>query len=158
MASALALLGATAAGVTAAGPAAHADPGSSAPNVPYTFPVSLPSQKTSPSVDFAAPYTPAVLSLIAQLEPTSTPTLAQVQNADTLLHDGASPDCHNVGPVGRPFGLDASGNVAGTTLAAPAAAGDTNIKVASAAPFSAGQKIWLDATSNAEQVTITNVG
>ncbi|MBO0834983.1 MAG: glycoside hydrolase family 3 C-terminal domain-containing protein, partial [Actinobacteria bacterium] len=40
----------------------------------------------------------------------------------------------------------------------PAAAGDTNIKVASAAPFSAGQKIWLDATSNAEQVTITNVG
>ena len=45
-----------------------------------------------------------------------------------------SPDCHNVGPVGRPFGLDASGNVAGTTLAAAAAAGATNIKVASVTP------------------------
>src|SRR6187549_564738 len=83
---------------------------------PYSLPASLPGTVPAPSVDAAAPYTPAVLSLIAQLEPTGTPTLAQVQNLSTLLHDGASPDCHNVGPVGRPFGLDASGNVAGTTL------------------------------------------
>ena len=112
----------------------------------------------APTVDSAAPYTPAVLSLIAQLEPTATPTLAQVQNLGTLLHDGASPDCHNVGPVGRPFGLDASGNVTGTTLAAAATAGATNIKVASVTPFSVGQTIWIDATSEAEQVTIAAVG
>src|SRR5689334_17396609 len=125
---------------------------------PYSLPVSLPSSIASPSFDAAAPYTPAVLSLIAQLEPTSTPTLAQVQNINTLLHDGASPDCHNVGPVGRPFGVDASGNVAGTTLAAAAVAGATNVKVTSVTPFSNGQTIWLDATSDAEQVTIANVG
>src|SRR6185295_7907698 len=31
-------------------------------------------------------------------------------------------------------------------------------KVTSVTPFSAGQTIWLDATSDAEQVTIANVG
>ena len=68
---------------------------------PYTLPVSLPSASAdSPTFDAAAPYTPAVLSLIAQLEPTNPPTLAQVQNLTTVLHDAASPDCHNVGPVG----------------------------------------------------------
>src|SRR6476469_5634457 len=126
---------------------------------PYTLPASLPGSVNAPSVDASAPYTPAVLSLIAQLEPTATPTLAQVQNLGTLIHDGASPDCHNVGPVGRPFGLDASGNVAGTTLAATATAGATNIKVTTVVPsFTVGQKIWIDATSEAEQVTIANVG
>ncbi len=126
---------------------------------PYTLPVTLPSASAdSPSFDAAAPYTPAVLSLIAQLEPTNPPTLAQVQNLGTALHDGASPDCHNVGPVGRPYAVDASGNVAGTTLAAAATAGATNIKVQSVTPFTAGQTIWIDATSDAEQVTIANVG
>jgi beta-glucosidase len=124
---------------------------------PYSLPVALPSSISSPSVDAAAPYTPAVLSLIAQLE-ASPAALAQIQNAGSLLHDGASPDCHNVGPVGRPFGLDAGGNVGGTTLAAAAAAGATNIKVTSTTPFTAGQKIWIDATSDAEQATIANVG
>ena len=124
---------------------------------PYSLPVSLPSSIASPSVDAAAPYTPAVLSLIAQLE-ASPATLATIQNAGALLHDGASPDCHNVGPVGRPFGVDASGNVEGTTLAAAATAGATNVKVTSVAPFSAGQTIWIDATSDAEQATITTVG
>ena len=124
---------------------------------PYSLPVSLPSSVASPSVDAAAPYTPAVLSLIAQLE-ASPSALAQIQNAGTLLHDGASPDCHNVGPVGRPFGIDSSGNVGGTTLAAAAAAGATSIKVTSTTPFSAGQKIWIDVTSDAEQATIANVG
>jgi beta-glucosidase len=126
---------------------------------PYPLPVSLPSASAvSPSFDAAAPYTPAVLSLIAQLEPTNPPTLAQVQNLGTLVHDGASPDCHNVGPVGRPYGVDASGNVAGTTLAAAAAVGATNIKVTSVTPFAAGQTIWIDATSDAEQATIAAVG
>jgi hypothetical protein len=136
----------------------QADPAPASANVPCTLPVSLPAAKGSPTMDAAEPYTPAVLSLIAQLEPAASPTLAQLQNADTVLHDGASPDCHNVGPVGRPFGLDASGNVAGTTLAAAALAGDTTIQVTSVAPFSAGQTIWVDATSDAEQVTIASVG
>src|SRR5262249_41324604 len=144
--------------VGAAASPGQADPAPASANVPYTLPASLPATKDSPTMHAAAPDTPAVLSLIAQLEPTASPPLAQIQNADTVLHDGASPDCHNVGPVGRPFGLDASGNVAGTTLAAAAAAGDTNVKVNSVAPFSAGQTIWIDATSDAEQVTIAGVG
>lgn len=146
-------------GLVAAGASpGQADPAPATANVPYALPVSLPAAKASPSVDAAAPYTPAVLSLIAQLEPSANPTLAQIQNAGTALHDGASPDCHNVGPVGRPFGLDAAGNVAGTTLAAAAPAGVTNIKVNSVDPFHSGQTIWLDATSDTEQVTIAAVG
>ena len=34
---------------------------------PYSFPVSLPGPATSPAVDPAAPYTPAVLSLISNV-------------------------------------------------------------------------------------------
>src|SRR5437660_5348790 len=58
-------------------------------NIPYSLPVQLPSAKSSPSVDAYAPYTPAVLSLIAQLEPSNPPTQAELANADALLHDGA---------------------------------------------------------------------
>ena len=36
--------------------------------------------------------------------------------------------------------------------------GATNIKVTSVTPFSVGQTIWIDATSDAEQVTIAAVG
>src|SRR5438270_2299387 len=71
-----------------AGPAAAPNTPS---NVPYSLPVTLPSTLTSPAVDPNAPYTPAVLSLIAQLEPTNPPTLAQVQNLAALVHDGTSP-------------------------------------------------------------------
>jgi beta-glucosidase len=199
------------------------------PNVPYDLPVTLPSPETSPPVDASAPYTPAVLSILAQIEASPT-TLAKIQNADTLLHDGVNTNCHNVGPVGGPVGNDASGNptattlagnltalfanpdpthitvasatglavgqtlyidtganadsgvisaIAGTTItfAAPLAhthaygvpvtndaaysgAGQTfhNIKVASVAGFSAGETIWIDNMSNAEQVTIASVG
>src|SRR5262245_35751051 len=70
--------------------AGQADPAPASANVPYTLPVSLPAAKNSPTMDAAAPYTPAVLSLIAQLELTSSPTQAQIQNAGSLLHDGAS--------------------------------------------------------------------
>lgn len=199
------------------------------PNVPYDLPAQLPSPATSPTVDAAAPYTPAVLSIIAQLEAPPI-TLAKIQNVDTLLHDGVNTNCHNVGPVGGPVGNDASGNptakalvgnltalltnpdpthitvaaatglavgqtiyvdtganaeaatiaaIAGTTLtlgaplahthpygvpvtnnAAYSGAGQTfhNVKVASVDGFSAGETIWIDNMSNAEQVTIASVG
>src|SRR5690348_2745992 len=72
--------------------------------LPYTPLTSLPSSLTAPSVAAAAPYTPAVLSLISQLESTSPPTQAQLANADALLHDGPNSSCHNVGPVSNPTG------------------------------------------------------
>ena len=77
-------------------------------NVPYDLSAPLPASASSPSVDAAAPYTPAVLSLIAQLEPSNPPTRAQLANADALLHDGLSPSCHNVGPVSAPTGTTPS--------------------------------------------------
>src|SRR4051794_5645933 len=73
---------------------------------PYQFPVALPAAKQSPAVDAAAPYTPAVLGLIAQLEPNNPPTRAEIANASKLLHDGPSGACHNVGPVSAPGGID----------------------------------------------------
>jgi beta-glucosidase len=91
-------------------------PAATSSPLPYTLQSSSPAPLASPSVDALAPYTPAVLSLIAQLEPTpGAPTLAQIQNAGRLVHDGTSSSCHNVGPVNAPTGLDATGvPVAGT--------------------------------------------
>jgi hypothetical protein len=85
-------------------------------NVPYTLPVTLPAPANSPSFDAYAPYTPAVLSLIAQLEPSNPPTRAELANADEILHGqglpGLSgpgiPTCHNVGPVAAPTGTTPS--------------------------------------------------
>jgi beta-glucosidase len=77
-------------------------------NVPYALDAPLPSPAGSPSVDAAAPYTPAVLSLIAQLEPSNPPTQAQLANASALLHDGPNSTCHNVGPVSAPAGTTPS--------------------------------------------------
>ncbi len=76
----------------------------SADTVPYAVPVQLPSATASPAVNPAAPYTPLVLSLINQLLPSNPPTLAQVQNAATLLHGGNNSTCNNVGPVAAPTG------------------------------------------------------
>jgi hypothetical protein len=45
-----------------------------------------------------------------------------------------------------------------STLAAAAAAGDTNIKVASVTPFAAGQKIFVDTGASSESATVTTVG
>src|SRR5262249_57178001 len=45
-----------------------------------------------------------------------------------------------------------------STLAAAAAAGDTNIKVASVTPFAAGQKITIDTGALSEQSTVSAVG
>ena len=95
------------------------------PNIPYDVPVTLPGPTSSPLVDTYAPYTPVVLSLIAQLELSNPPTQAELANADRLLHDtGASVangwparptefnpnnvSCHNVGPVLAPTGTTPS--------------------------------------------------
>src|SRR6478736_8265136 len=67
------------------------------PTVPYALPVVLPATTVSPPVDAAAPYTPAVLSLIAQLEAPPM-TLAKIQNVDTLLHDGVNTNWHHGPP------------------------------------------------------------
>jgi beta-glucosidase len=75
---------------------------------PYSLPASLPAPVSSPSLDASAPYTPAVLSLIAQLEPSSPASQAQLANADALLHDGPNSTCHNVGPVSAPTGTTPS--------------------------------------------------
>src|SRR5262249_17327527 len=68
----------------------------------------LPAAKSSPSVDANAPYTPVVVDLIHQLEPSSPPTADQLANASKLLHDGTSGACHNVGPVAAPTGTTPS--------------------------------------------------
>ena len=85
-----------------------AAPSSVPSNVPYALDAPLPSTASSPSVDAAAPYTPAVLSLIAQIEPSNPPTQAQLANASALLHDGPNATCHNVGPVSAPTGTTPS--------------------------------------------------
>ena len=68
----------------------------------------MPASKSSPSFTSTAPYTPLVLSLIAQLEPSNPPTQAELANADRLLHGGTNSTCHNVGPTGAPTGTTPS--------------------------------------------------
>ena len=131
------------------------------PNVPYDLPVSLPSSATGPPVDAAAPYTPAVLNVLAQLE-ASPMTPAKIQNVDTLLHDGANTNCHNVGPVGGPVGNDASGSPTATTLAGNLTALFTNvdpthITVASATGLAVGQTLYVDAGVNADSGVISAI-
>ena len=81
---------------------------SSPPNVPYALPVQIPSAKTSPAVTADAPYTPVVRSLIAQLEPSSPPTLAELSNASLIFHGGTNTTCNNVGPTAAPTGTNPS--------------------------------------------------
>jgi beta-glucosidase len=76
--------------------------------VPYSLPVRLPATATSPAVASNAPYTPAVLNLIAQLEPSATPTEAELANASILFHGGTSASCNNVGPTAAPTGTTPS--------------------------------------------------
>ena len=72
-------------------------------DVPYSLPVTnLPTTTQSPPVAADAPYTPAVLNLIAQLEPSNPPTLAELTNADMMFYGGTNNTCYNVGPVGSP--------------------------------------------------------
>ncbi len=77
-------------------------------DVPYALPVQLPSTSSSPAVAADAPYTPAVLNLIAQLEPSDPPTEAELANASILFHGGTNATCHNVGPTAAPTGTNPS--------------------------------------------------
>jgi beta-glucosidase len=81
---------------------------STPPDVPYALPVKLPSTRSSPSVAADAPYTPAVLNLIAQLEPDNPPTEAELANASILFHGGTNTTCNNVGPTAAPTGTTPS--------------------------------------------------
>jgi beta-glucosidase len=83
--------------------------GSNTPSdVPYALPVQLPAGISSPSVAADAPYTPAVLNLIAQLEPDNPPTEAELANASILFHGGTNATCNNVGPTAAPAGTTPS--------------------------------------------------
>jgi beta-glucosidase len=77
-------------------------------DVPYALPVKLPSTTSSPTVASNAPYTPAVLNLIAQLEPSNPPTESELANASILFHGGTNTTCNNVGPTAAPTGTDPS--------------------------------------------------
>jgi beta-glucosidase len=77
-------------------------------DVPYALPVRLPATKTSPTVAADAPYTPAVLNLISQLEPDNPPTEAELANASILFHGGTNTTCNNVGPTAAPTGTNPS--------------------------------------------------
>lgn len=78
--------------------------GTGSSSVPYSLPVKLPKTTLSPKTAANAPYTPTVLSLIAQLEPSSSPTAAQIANADRMLVGGTVSTCHNVGNNTAPTG------------------------------------------------------
>ncbi len=68
--------------------------------IPYSLPVVLPSPKSSPKEDLAAPYTPTVKKLIAQLEPSNPPTLEELRNASLLLtSERNNGTCHNLANV-----------------------------------------------------------
>jgi beta-glucosidase len=89
--------------------AAASNGGSSTPSdVPYSLPVRLPATSSSPPVAADAPYTPAVLNLIAQLEPSNPPTEAELANASILFHGGTNTTCNNVGPTAAPRGTTPS--------------------------------------------------
>jgi beta-glucosidase len=77
-------------------------------DVPYALPVQLPATKSSPAVGADAPYTPAVLNLISQLEPDNPPTEAELANASILFHGGTNTTCNNVGPTAAPTGTNPS--------------------------------------------------
>jgi beta-glucosidase len=83
-------------------------PATTPADVPYALPVALPGTKSSPTVAADAPYTPAVLSLISQLEPDNPPTEAELANASILFHGAPNATCNNVGPTAAPTGTTPS--------------------------------------------------
>ena len=98
----------TASGAAAAATAVGTPRASTPADVPYALPVQLPATSSSPPVAADAPYTPAVLNLIAQLEPSSPPTEAELANASILFHGGTNTTCNNVGPTAAPTGTTPS--------------------------------------------------
>jgi len=103
-------------GVVALACGVAAAPGARADDLtPYSLPVALPAaDQSSPPVDPRAPYTPTVLDLIHQLEPSNPPTRSELANAAKLLHGAGAgfgpvasvPTCHNVGPVAPPTAIN----------------------------------------------------
>jgi beta-glucosidase len=96
--------------------------GGQSTSAPYSESVRLPAPARSPAVDPRGPYTPVVVSLIHQLEPSDPPTRAEIANAAKLLHgDGSKgaeafglppspdvPSCDSTGPVAAPSGTNPS--------------------------------------------------
>jgi beta-glucosidase len=88
----------------------------SADRVPYRLSVAVPARVSSPPVDPAAPFTPLVRSLIAQLEPSNPPTPFALENAAKLLHGvgtavaglgvGGISNCTTIGSNDAPTGTD----------------------------------------------------
>src|SRR6266704_2950021 len=77
---------------------------------------------------------------------------ANLAPGDTLaVDDGANSETATVASVGTAAG-------AASTLVAPAAAGDTNVKLASVAGVTSGDQLLLDTASNVERATVTSVG
>lgn len=76
-------------------------PTSPTSDIPYQLPVTnLPAVKSSPLVTASAPYTPAVMNIIAQLEPSLT--VSNLANAAKIFADGTNSTCPSTGPVGTP--------------------------------------------------------
>jgi len=71
--------------------------------VPYSLPVELPEEVSSPAVEKEAPYTPTVVSLLEQLLP-DEPTPAEVNNAVAMLNGAENPTCYAAGTNGAPTG------------------------------------------------------
>ena len=74
--------------------------------LPYRPLSSLPAPVGSPPFAAGAPYTPLVKSLIAQLEPTNPPTLAQLMNIVQLMHGTNNSGCTTVGSNVAPTGTN----------------------------------------------------
>ena len=77
-----------------------------ADRLPYRPLASLPRAVSSPRWASGAPYTPVVKSLIAQLEPTTLPTPAQLMNIVQLMHGTNNSDCTTVGSNVAPSGTN----------------------------------------------------
>src|SRR5436305_14259568 len=99
-------------------PVATADP------APYSLPAGLPAPGTSPATASDAPFTPTVVNLLKQLEPSQPDpvhdampapgtTPMQLQNAATILHGIAtvplaseSETCNTIGGNNAPTGTN----------------------------------------------------
>ena len=89
----------------------------SADPLPYSTLTTLPAPVSSPAMASDAPWTATVKSLLHQLEPAQPDpetdahpavgtTLAQLMNADALLHGTNTTNCTNVGSNDAPTGTD----------------------------------------------------
>src|SRR6266568_5188883 len=82
-----------------------------------------------------------------------SPTVTAVGTAGTqsTIADGTNSENATVASVGTPAG-------AASTVVAPAAAGDANVKLASVVGVTPGDQLLLDTATNVERATVTGVG